>query len=232
MWIKIPAVIIILLMAKASAQAQDAQNAEQNMQFLESAMGQLYLGVVAEDAAVIRAFLFAENDPDHVLVEAQTQRILANVRFTKAIGKNSDGQQKSGFFVNFRLIDPGEWPWLFLASNDWEIKGNKAILPPVAMMGGGEEGIVPPLINVRGVWKVNITPEPLKELAQAVAEKLHRHAQIVNEAAEAIEEGKLKTVEQVEQALKHLPPLAPSPYSPDIVITSALPATQPRQERE
>lgn len=211
--------VVTSLMSTLSNAAEEIDRETPEYQTLEAGLWLLNAGGVAEDLQVIKAFLYAENDPKLALVEAHARRIVASKHFTDAAFKVFP-QKVAQLRVKHRMVDGGNFGYVLLGST-WLIHGDTATPDAEAVAQYSKDGMLPRLVNRRGIWKVDVTPTPLPTAAQteALATLIHRHAKIVDETATAITRGRLKTVEEVQNALKHVPEFAPAQFTPDIILS-------------
>ena len=221
MWRRVLLSLFVLLRMAWPATGQPAANEarERDHEFLQCAMGLLYMGMLGEDQPVVRAFLYADGDPKHLLVEAHARRLLANMRFLKAIAKlDVDIAHGGNPFAENHIFAADDFAFAMLAGN-WLIEGNTARLPPEERMGEAQQPPPPPLIKVNGIWKVNLTPVPAPRSAEELATRINRYAEVLEQVVAEITSGKFKNVEQISRALKQAPPLKSAGHLPDLVLT-------------
>lgn len=197
----------------------DQEDVQRN---IHCAMMTLFLGMIAEDSAVIRAFLYAENDPTGALVEAQTQRILWNIRLLRSISKLADTHD-SPLHADLNAFNSDDFAFSMLAG-DWTVAGPTATIPPEGRMGGKSQPPPPPLIDRRGIWKVNLTPEPVPASTEALAHAVRQYTDVLEQTVKKITAGELDDIEEINKALKSAPRFAESEYMPPLILT------QPRVE--
>jgi hypothetical protein len=88
-----------------------------------------------------------------------------------------------------------------LLTGEWQVEGDRATLPPDQRMGGENQPAPPPMINVSGIWKLNLTPSPQPRSMEALATAITEYAATLEQAAADVASGKLKTVQEVEKEL-------------------------------
>ncbi|HWP41013.1 MAG TPA: hypothetical protein VNL70_08805 [Tepidisphaeraceae bacterium] len=204
--------------APTTAPAADHPDAleQQQLDFLKCAMGSFYMGLFAEDPLVIRAFIHCQNDPDHILVEAYTRRILANMRFVRAAWKFGIDHGEEPF-DKYHIFLPDDVAF-GLVVGGWEIRGNVATVPPEERMGESQPP-PPPLINVRGVWKINLTPADGPQTARELAARIHKYTDVLEQTTKDVVEGRLTSIEQIAQALDAAPQFGPAQHEPELILT-------------
>jgi hypothetical protein len=184
---------------------------------IKCAIATFHAGLVAEDSKVIEALIHVQDDPEGLLVRSQAARILANLAFLKSI-EGLEIPHGENPFAEVHVFLGDELAFGLLAGN-WKIQGPIATMPPEERMGGAKQRPPPPLMNVRGVWKLNLTPTRPQAPRQALAAQIDKYTQVLNKVTADIAAGRLKTVEQVRQALTAAPKFAPPDYMPDLVLS-------------
>ncbi|WP_428936967.1 hypothetical protein [Fontivita pretiosa] len=215
----------ILLLAAVSCSLQAGGNLRQQpreepeedeeLRYVEASLACLYRGLLAQDPLVIRAFLHSDKDPEQALVEAYTRRIMANMRFLEAVRKFEIGHELTPF-EKYHIFLMDDVAFGLLAGN-WEIRGDVATIPPEERMG--DDKPPPPLIRVRGVWKINLTPTGGHDDARQLAARIDEYTRVLEQTTRDIVEGKLTTIDQIAKALEAAPPFAPAKHTPELILT-------------
>jgi hypothetical protein len=181
----------------------------------------LNLAVSREDTAMLEQLLYAPGDRDQKLVVAQARRLVACARFRRAAEGKLSAMEQAPAWDRLRIVLGGEY--FSMLSADWQVTGNRATAELEGVRAEGQR--IPPLIYVRGIWRVNLLPDGPVDNVEALAAAVNRSAELIEEMTMAISEGKLRTKEQIEAALIGVPEFAPSNYEPDLVLT--LPSAKP-----
>jgi hypothetical protein len=188
--------VCLVSIASANQQPRDLSDAQVRIQ---SSLVLLYDGMIAGDRELVSALIYVEDDQASAVAHAQARRLIANARFVRAIAKLKVGHgphpfEKSHVF----LLDDFAFA---LLTGEWQVEGDRAALPPDQRMGGENQPAPPPMINVRGIWKLNLTPSPQPRSMEALATAITEYAATLEQAAADVESGKLKSVQEVEKEL-------------------------------
>lgn len=186
---------------------------------IQSTLGVLYDALVSEDRDVVYALIHVDDDPTNVVRAAQARRLVANTRFALAMGKLALAHGDNPFDDHHVFL--GDDFAFSLLTGEWDIKGDAATIPPDRRMGGPEQAPAPPLIRVREVWKLDLTPPRRPQDAARFAKQIEQYAQVLEQAAAEIDAGKLKTVDEIHAALSAAPKFISAGYLPDLVISPA-----------
>lgn len=210
---------VVVLLSIGACRTQDgigrlSRDVEQEAARVEKDMARLHDAMVAGDPSAIRAFLYVKGDHANALVDAQTQRILANNRFARVVG-SLDIDHGANPFKQYRIFFGDDFAFT-MGAMGWEITGNRATVKSSDL--GGTVKAVPSLIKVRGTWRIDLTPPAPPDL-ELLAMAVSRYAEVVGRTARDIEAGRLQTIQAVKQALETAPKFAPSNYTPDLVLS-------------
>ncbi len=138
-------------------QPSKQQPAKAPDQARESISASLFLflsGLAAEDHAVVSALLWSDNDPGRLFVDAAASKLLAQYRFGTAMSRRLgvEARQCAQLMGEFGLRPPD--PMTMLATQEAYAEGIAGDrTKPVP-----EGNPLPPLRNVKGIWKIDVTP--------------------------------------------------------------------------
>jgi hypothetical protein len=208
--------IVMLAGATCAQTAPTTRPLQDDDKNLEGALRQMYAGVFAQDHDVIRASLYAKNDPKQLLVEAQTQRVLASIRLVDALSKFGDSAIK--LYEPFHVVVPSDF--MILLGTNWEIRGDRATVDPDSKF----HFRVPSMINVRGVWKLDITPSRPPASVEALASALTRQSRVFEQITNAVNSRELQTLDDIAKALEQAPKFAASEFRPELILSTPDPS--------
>lgn len=213
MWRQMIAVGVVstLLLPQSPAGRVHEQDAET---MIRSTCMLLYAAVSAEDSGLIQSLLYAPRDRDQTLAAAQARRIVASVRFQRATEGKLPAPESARLYEQFRIVVPSDFLSFVMA--EWQVAGDQATGKLAALTF--EQQQIPPLINVRGIWKINLLPDATDIAADALAAVVEKQTTVVERTAAMLSEGKLRTIDDVGASLRDAPSFAPSNYVPDIVL--------------
>lgn len=207
--------ILLVLGTLSCAGRSDRADARQR-EALKAAFDSLYDdGLVGGDLDAIEAHLHAANDRDGALVKAQARRMLANVRFLRAIPLQWEIAHGDNPFSEFHIFLADD----FISMGGLEIRGNRAVVPAEQIREAGWDWQVPAFVRDRGRWKIDVTPRPAPPSTGELAAAVRRYAHVLNETAEGIETGKIRSIEEAKASLRRAPVFAPSNYVPNLMLT-------------
>lgn len=195
--------------AKAQPPVQDAET------MIKSSLVLLYAAVYGEDVGVLQQLLYAPQDREQKLAAAQARRIVASVRFQRAAEGKMSPQELAPVWEQLRIVPGGAF--LSMLMGEWKVVGDRATteIPELAQ----EKLRAPPLINVRGIWRVNLLPDgPVGDI-DALAAAVDRSTALIEQAATGIAQDKLRTKEQIQALIHGATTFAASNYEPDVVLT-------------
>lgn len=178
-----------------------------------------YQGIISENHSLVRASLYAKDD---ALVSAQTRRMIANTRLVHILGYRIQDVDWGGLAESFHIFLPHDFA--FAVTGDWEIQGNRATKRPEFRMGGASQPPPPPLIYIRGRWKIDLTPPGAADKSAELAAAIVQYAKVLERTTADLKSAKLNTVEQVIDALERAPVLVSMGHEPPLVL--ALPAAR------
>lgn len=186
---------------------------------VQSTLGLLYDALISQDRDVVYALIHVDHDPDDLVRAAQSRRSLANVRFERSIARLKLAHGDNPFDDHHIFL--GDDFAFALLTGEWDIRGDAATIPPDRRMGGPDQPPAPPLIRVKGIWKINLTPPSPPASAEAFAKQIDQYTDVLDRTAADINTGKLKTVDQIRAALAAAPKLTSAGYMPDLVLGAA-----------
>jgi hypothetical protein len=158
--------------------------------------------------------LYAPRDRDQKLAAAQARRIVASIRFQRATEGKLSGIQQSRALERLRIV---RWDFFSMLLLEWHVAGDRATAELPELRAEGLQ--IPPLVYVRGIWRMNLLPDGPADNVEALAAAVNRSAELIDQMAAAISQGKIRTNEEIEAALTDVPQFAPSNYEPDLVLT-------------
>ena len=191
-------VVMFALSALAAAPApppggERPPDAERERATLTCSLNQMLLAVNGEDADLVRALLYADDDVDRKLADAEARRTLASVRFDKALRERFGGVDND-FWSDLLLVNPATFFNALMP--EWQINGETA----TASIPDQPEIRFPRLRRIRGIWKIEIEAVGAKPGGIRVSDALAQ-ARAIDEIAANIRAGKYGGLVQVKAAM-------------------------------
>ncbi|CAN5429218.1 hypothetical protein BH09PLA1_BH09PLA1_07220 [soil metagenome] len=183
---------------------------------LQSSVATFYEALVAGDVDLIRNGIFIKDDPEKETAAAQARRMLANLRLVATLSANLEiphGEHPLGHLHLFTGDDVA----FAMGAGVWEITGNVATVPARERMGGADQPPPPPMRNVEGVWKVDLSTPGRVEVKDVVAQ-INRYTEVLSAINDDLKAGKLTSLKQVEAALEKAPKFEQISQLPPLVL--------------
>jgi hypothetical protein len=141
-----------VLLVQLTARAADPQAQQQmDQKIISSAMMQFNLAEQAGDLELVRGYMWADNDPDRKIADAQARKLIANYAFCFALVGKFDSHAAYLMPDQYGIGTPDG---MEMVTMDWNIQGDRAT-PPKDI---DDEQISPLVLRkMKGLWKIDVT---------------------------------------------------------------------------